>query len=200
MASPEEITRHHDAPSDDSIWVHGRPDPTPIRVVAYDDGWPAAFTRVAGRVRDALGAAALGVEHVGSTSVPGLPAKPVIDVDLTVADPADEAAYLPALEAAGFRLVIREPAWHEHRALKHDDPDANLHVFGPDCPEVTRHRIFRDWLVAHPSDRRRYAEIKLAAASETTRRGGIVTDYNRLKEPVIRDIYDRAFAHHGLRP
>jgi GrpB-like predicted nucleotidyltransferase (UPF0157 family) len=198
VASPDEITRHHDTPTDDSIWVHGRPEPAPIRVVEYDAAWPASFERVAAMVRAALGERALAVEHVGSTAVPGLAAKPVIDVDLTVADPAAEAAYVPDLEAAGFELVIREPAWHEHRALKHHDPDTNLHVFGPDCPETIRHRMFRDWLREHLDDLARYHAAKLAAAADTTEASGIVTDYNRHKEPVIRDIYDRMFHHHGL--
>lgn len=100
MASSEEITRHHDTPTDDSVWVHGRPEAVPIRVVEYDAAWPASYALVAARVRAALGERAL------------------------------------ALETAGFELVIREPAWHEHRALKHHEPDANLHVFGLDCPET----------------------------------------------------------------
>jgi GrpB-like predicted nucleotidyltransferase (UPF0157 family) len=93
----------------------------------------------------------LVVEHVGSTAVVGLPAKPVIDIDLTVADSVDEAAYVPALEGVGFRLVIREPWWHEHRCLVHDDPRCNLHVFSPGAPEPVRHRIFRDWLAFRAS-------------------------------------------------
>ena len=88
----------------------------------------------------------LELHHVGSTSVPGLPAKPVIDVDLVVADSADEAAYIPDLVAAGFVHTIREPWWHEHRLVKYDDPVAYVHIFGPDCPEVVRHRMFHDWL------------------------------------------------------
>ena len=80
-----------------------------ITVVEPDPSWPAAFEQVAGRIRAALGDHAVEVEHVGSTSVPGLAAKPIIDVDVTVPDSADEAAYAPRLEQAGFRLVIREP-------------------------------------------------------------------------------------------
>ncbi|ACQ81777.1 protein of unknown function UPF0157 [Beutenbergia cavernae DSM 12333] len=193
-----ELTRHHDSPGDDRMWVHGRPEPTPITVVDYDESWPAQFDRVAARVRAALGRRALAVEHVGSTSVPGLPAKPIIDVALTVADPADEAAYVPDLAAAGFVLVIREPGWHEHRALKLADPNTNLHVWGPDCPEVARQLMFRQWLIDHPEDLARYRDAKLAAAAATNAVGEIVTAYNRHKEPVIRDIYDRMFREHGL--
>src|SRR5690606_586440 len=137
---------------------------------------------VAERVRAAIGGRVLGLQHIGSTSVPGLPAKPIIDVDLTVVDAADEASYLTELEAAAFELVIREPDWHEHRALKHADPDTNLHVFGRGCPEVTRHRLFRDWLIEHPDDLARYRDAKVRAARQSTASRGIVTDYNRHKE------------------
>jgi GrpB-like predicted nucleotidyltransferase (UPF0157 family) len=136
---------------------------------------------------------------VGSTSVPGLPAKPIIDIDLLVADPGREQDYVPALEAAGFTLVIREPWWYGHRALRADEPPrSNLHVFGFDSPEPVRHRIFRDWLRGNPDDRDRYAGIKRQAASEANARGEHVMEYNARKEQVIREIYQRAFAAAGL--
>ena len=169
-----------------------------IEVVAADPGWPEDFEVLADLVGRALGERALGIEHVGSTSVPDLPAKPVIDVDLTVADPADEAAWLPPLEEAGFRLVIREPWWHEHRALTFPDPRCNLHVFGPDSAETVRHRIFRDWLRSHPEDLVLYRDTKVAAAMEANAAGEHVMEYNARKEPVIRAIYDRAFREAGL--
>jgi GrpB-like predicted nucleotidyltransferase (UPF0157 family) len=203
MPTPEEITRHHDdpPPSDANPWVDGTAAaPYEIQVVEYDERWPAGFERLAARVRAALGDSVLELHHVGSTSVPALPAKPVIDADLVVADPGHEASYVPALEAAGFVHTIREPWWHEHRLLKHDDPLAHLHVFGPDCPEVVRHLMFHDWLVEHAEERERYAAAKRTAASEMNARpgGGTGMDYNRHKEPVVRDIYDRMFRAHGL--
>jgi GrpB-like predicted nucleotidyltransferase (UPF0157 family) len=198
--TPEEITRHHEAdpPEGASAWVPGARPRKGIEVVEPDPAWPWAFGQLDERIRIALGADALEVQHVGSTAVPGLPAKPVIDVDLTVADPADEPAWLPRLEAEGFVLVIREPWWHEHRCLVHDDPRCNLHVFGPDSPEPIRHRLFRDWLVAHPEDRDRYRDAKLGAAHEANAAGEHVMGYNARKEPVIRAIYDRAFRAAGL--
>jgi GrpB-like predicted nucleotidyltransferase (UPF0157 family) len=192
MPTPEEITRHHDP------WVGERPEPAALRVVEYDERWPAQFAEVAEVVRGALGDAALAVEHVGSTSVPGLSAKPTLDIDLTVGDPSDEAAYAPALARAGFTLVIREPDWHEHRCFKLDEPNANLHVFGPDCAEVIRHRMFRQWLLEHPEDRDLYRRAKRLAAAEITAGGGTVMDYNRHKAPVIREIYERMFRANGL--
>jgi GrpB-like predicted nucleotidyltransferase (UPF0157 family) len=199
----EEITRHHDVPPPpgENPFVDPRAaQPYEIRVAEYDDRWPADFERLSTRVREALGEGVLELHHVGSTSVPGLPAKPVIDADLVVADPADEPAYVPALEEAGFVHTVREPWWHGHRLLTHHDPVAHLHVFGPDCPEVIRHRMFRDWLVEHPEERARYAATKRAAAAETNRRpgGGSGMDYNLVKEPVVREIYDRMFRALGL--
>jgi GrpB-like predicted nucleotidyltransferase (UPF0157 family) len=198
----EEITRHHqDDRPDGDAWVDGHvQEPYVISVVEYDDRWPADFERVASRIRSALGAGALEVHHVGSTSVAGLPAKPVIDVDLVVADPADEASYIPDLVAGGFVHTIREPWWHEHRLLTLAEPLSHVHVFGPDCPEVVRHLMFQAWLRDHPDDLAAYAESKRLAAAEMNSRpgGGTGMDYNRHKEPVVRAIYDRMFRASGL--
>jgi GrpB-like predicted nucleotidyltransferase (UPF0157 family) len=196
-----EITRHHDSRPDSDAWVEGHAQmPYRIEVTEYDVRWPADFERVAGVIREALGDRALEVHHVGSTSVPLLPAKPVIDVDLVVTDPADEASYIPDLGAVGFVHTIREPRWHEHRLLRYDDPMSYVHVFGPDCPEVIRHRMFQAWLREHPEDLTAYAEAKRAAAAAMNARpgGGTGMDYNRHKEPVVRDIYDRMFRAHGM--
>lgn len=202
MPTPDEITRHDAAPPPDgaSPWIGDiRPQPG-IHVVAPDPAWPERFAALAATVRAALGDRALAVEHVGSTSVAGLPAKPIIDIDLTVADSADEASYVPALEAVGFRLIIREPWWQEHRCFTHDDPKANLHVFSPDAAEPVRHRIFREWLLAHPEDRDLYRDTKLAAATAANEAGEHVMKYNARKESVIHEIYDRAFRAAGLLP
>lgn len=200
MPTREEIIRHHGdtAPEGLSAWVPGKKPRTGIEVVAPDQRWPEDFALLAARIRSALGAAALDVEHVGSTSVPGLAAKPVIDIDLTVADSADEAAWLPKLEAAGFELVIREPWWHEHRCLVAETPRANLHVFSPDCAETIRHRLFRDWLREHPDDVALYRDAKLAAARDANAAGEHVQQYNERKERVILAIYERAFRAAGL--
>jgi GrpB-like predicted nucleotidyltransferase (UPF0157 family) len=138
------------------------------------------------------------LEHVGSTSVPGLAAKPIIDIDLIVADPGREQDYVPALERTGFRLTIREPWRYGHRALVADDPRCNLHVFGFDSPEPVRHRIFRDWLRGTPEDRDRYAAAKRQAAAAANASGEHVMQYNARKQQVLRDIYHRAFLATGL--
>ena len=180
----------------------GPQPPRRITVVPYDAGWPAAFELVRRRVVDALGEHALAVEHVGSTAVPGLAAKPVLDVDLTVPDSADEAAYLPLLEAAGFVLRRREPDWEEHRVLTTEDPPTNLHVWSPGAVEAARHRAFRDWLREHPEDRRAYAELKTELAGRGFRDG---MDYNNHKAAFVYDLYERVFAadprhEHDPRP
>ena len=113
--------------------------PSLVEVVAPDPAWPQWYAVVRDRVVAALGIRLLAIEHVGSTAVPGLWAKPVIDIDLTVADSADEDAWLPDLEAVGFVLRVREPDWEEHRVLRGQDPPTNLHVFSPDAREPHRH-------------------------------------------------------------
>ena len=119
-----------------------------IALAEYDPQWPALFEREAARIREILGGTAMLVEHVGSTSVPGLAAKPIIDIVLAVPDSADEAAYVPALEAAGYVLRIREPDWFEHRMFRGPDTLINLHVFTAGAAEIDRMLLFRDWLRA----------------------------------------------------
>ena len=194
MPTPDEITRHHDSDPGEDPWVGGPPPPEQVVIVEPDPSWPARYIALAADIRTALGGRALNLEHVGSTAVPGLAAKDVIDIDLTVADSRDEGTYLPALQRLGYVLTVREPSWHEHRCLRLAEPRVNLHVFGPGCPEVIRHRMFRDWLSTHPDDRARYEQAKRAAIPG----GGTTMDYNRRKEAVIREIYDRLFRAAGL--
>ncbi len=103
-----------------------------------------ATTKISARIRGALGERALRVEHAGSTAVPGLAAKPVIDIVLAVADSAAETEYARDLETAGYALTIREPEWLEHRMFTM--PGVNLHVFSDGCSEIGRMLAFRDWL------------------------------------------------------
>jgi GrpB-like predicted nucleotidyltransferase (UPF0157 family) len=189
-----EITRHRDPDPSEDPWVNGPPPPERLTIVPYDPSWPNRFERLADQIRTVLDVAAIDVEHVGSTSVPGLAAKDVIDVDLTVADPRDEDVYVPALTGLGYVLTVRERTFHEHRCLRLADPRVNLHVFGPHCPETLRHQMFRDWLREHPEDREHYAAAKYSAVFG----GGSVMDYNKRKQDVIREIYDRLFRAAGM--
>lgn len=185
----------YDPPSQEAIdaarAVHGGWTPSRVEIVAPDPTWPQAYAAVRDQIVAALGERVIAVQHVGSTSVPGLWAKPMIDVDLTVADSGDEEAWLPDLEAAGFELRVREPEWEQHRCLRGQRPPTNLHVFSPGAREPQRHRMFGDWLRTHPEDRDRYAEVKLEVAA----RG--FTDqmlYNNEKAWVIYDLYEKILA------
>jgi GrpB-like predicted nucleotidyltransferase (UPF0157 family) len=200
MPSRAEIVTFDDSepPCGADPWVPSTAPAVGIEMTDPDPAWPQQYDVIASRIRDALGWRALQLDHVGSTSVPGLPAKPVIDIDLTVADPGDEQHYVPALEATGFRLTIREPWWYGHRVLRSDEPRCNLHVFGFDSPESVRHRIFRDWLRGNPAERDRYAAVKRQAAADANAAGEHVMQYNARKQQVIRDIYHRAFVAAGL--
>lgn len=190
----EEITRHHEPDPSENPWVAGPPPPETVTIVPYNPEWPRRHRALSAAIRTALGDAVLGIEHIGSTSVEGLAAKDVIDINLCVADPRDEDAYLPALERLGYVLTVREPSFHEHRCLRLAEPRVNLHVFGPDCPETIRQRMFRDWLRTHPEDLARYEDAKRAAIPG----GGNVMDYNARKQEVIREIYDRLFRAAGM--
>ncbi len=161
----------------------------PVRIVDYDPIWPDVFDGQAARIRTAMGERALRIEHVGSTAVPGLAAKPVIDIVLVVADSAAEQSYLPELEAAGYRLRIREPAWFGHRMFKGAEPEVNLHVFPDGCPEIDRMLMFREWLRGHASDRDLYARTKLSLAQKMW---ADVQDYADAKTGVVEAIMARA--------
>jgi GrpB-like predicted nucleotidyltransferase (UPF0157 family) len=200
MPSRAEIVLFDDSPPPPGAdpWVAGGAPATGIEVTDPDLSWPRQYNLLADRIRQALGWRALQLEHVGSTAVPGLAAKPIIDIDLTVADPGREQGYVPVLERIGFRLTIREPWWYGHRLLRADQPSCNLHVFGFDSPELVRHRIFRDWLRGNPEERDRYAAAKREAASKANAAGEHVMQYNARKQQVIREIYRRAFEAAGL--
>lgn len=200
MLDPADITTFNDSPPPpgESLFVSGHVPTTEFSIAEYDPSWPAQYERLARVIRTALGPAVLGLDHVGSTAVPGLAAKPVIDVDLTVADGAAESTYVPVLKACGFQLVIREPWWYGHRLLGHREPACNLHVWSPDCPEAARHVIFRDWLRANPDECELYLRAKRGALEQTKAAGGDVDAYNARKQAVIRQIYGRAFTALGL--
>ena len=162
-----------------------------IVIVDYDPEWPHLFEREARRIRAALGDRVVMLEHVGSTSVPGLAAKPRIDILLIVPNSADESSYVPPLEVAGYVLRIREPDWHEHRMFKGPDTDVNLHVFSPDSPEIERMLLFRDWLRGNTSDRQLYERTK----RELARRDWKYTqNYADAKTEMVEEILARARA------
>lgn len=160
-----------------------------IVLVEHDAGWHGRFAAEAERIDDALGDVARRIEHVGSTAVPHLAAKPIIDVLVVVDDPADEAAYVPALERAGYQLRIREPTFHEHRMLRTPARDVHLHVFGPDAPEVERMLLLRDVLRTDPAERQRYEQTKRALAARTW---PTMQHYADAKSTIVEQILQRA--------
>jgi GrpB-like predicted nucleotidyltransferase (UPF0157 family) len=166
-----------------------KPLSSQIRLVDYDPEWPHRFQEEAERIRAAVGERALRIEHMGSTSVPDLLAKPIIDIVLVVAESANETEYAAALEKAGYRLHIREPGWYEHRMFKGPENNSNLHVFSAGCPEVYRMLIFRDWLRTSEGDRELYARSKRALAQQDWT---YTQNYADAKTAVIDQIISRA--------
>ena len=172
-----------------------KPFESTITLIEYDPIWPQNFAREAKRIKAALGDRALRVEHVGSTSVPSLMAKPIIDILLVVANSADEPSYVPALEAAGYVLRIREPDWHQHRLFKGPDININLHVFTQGSEEIQRTLLLRDWLRTNKADRELYARTKRELAGKKWK---YVQNYADAKSEVIEGILERAQASSRL--
>ena len=162
-----------------------------IPLSPYDPAWPAQYEAEAAKIRAALGEGAMVLEHVGSTSIPGISAKPILDILLAVADSADEDAYVPALTAQGYRLHLREPDWEQHRVIKGDNPMVNLHVFAAGSGEITRMLAFRDRCRAVPEERDLYERTKRALAARVWRH---VQHYANAKSEVVEAIIARALA------
>ena len=161
----------------------------PIEVDEYDPEWARLYAREEERIRSVLGDRVVRVEHAGSTSVPGLPAKPIVDVVLEVPDSGDEPSYVPDMEGAGYRVVIREPEWYEHRVLKGPDTNVNLHTFTAGCEETDTMLLFRDHLRASADDRELYARTKRELAAYPWK---YVQQYADAKTAVVQEIMERA--------
>ena len=161
----------------------------PIELRDYDPRWPARYGEHAARLRGALAGRVVRLEHIGSTSVPGLVAKPIIDIVLEVPDSADEAAYVGDLEAAGYALGFREPEWFEHRLFNTAGRGVNLHVFSAGCPETDRMVRFRDWLRANAADRELYVGAKRELAGRDWK---YTQQYADAKTDVVKQIMSRA--------
>lgn len=163
----------------------------PVTLADYDPAWPALFEREAARIRSALGDQVRRLEHVGSTSIPGLPAKPIIDIVIAIPDSSNEPDYVPPMEAAGYVLRIREPEWFEHRLFRGPDTPANVHVFTDGSPEIGRMLSFRDWLRSHDDERLLYERTKRELAARDWK---YVQHYADAKTDVVEAIIERALA------
>jgi GrpB-like predicted nucleotidyltransferase (UPF0157 family) len=164
---------------------------TTIHLASYDPHWAVIFIQLALQIRQTLREKVLLLEHVGSTSVPGLAAKPIIDVVLAVENSADEAAYLPPLETAGLTLRFREREWFEHRLLRASVIPTNIHVFSAGCEEISRMLVFRDWLREHEDERRLYEQTKRDLARRSWKD---VQAYADAKSQIVTAILSRAAA------
>ena len=162
-----------------------------IEIVDYDPEWPGKFEAHAEIIAHALGGTGLRIEHIGSPSVPGLAATPIVDILVVVQDSADESAYLPRLEAAGYVLRVREPDWHEHRMLRTPERDVHVHVYSAGCPEIGRYLAFRDRLRGNADDRLRYEQVKRALAA---REWSDMDVYANAKTEVVESIIAAARA------
>ena len=169
----------------DAVLIGGR-EPANIVVSDYDVAWPARFQALADRVKGALGDQVRRLEHIGSTSVPGLAAKPIIDMLLIVDDVEDEAAFVPPLESAGFELRVREP---DHRMFRTPQRDMHLHVYAPGRAEERDYLDLRDWLRVSTEDRTRYETVKRHLAQQ---HWDDMNDYADAKTDVVLDILTRA--------
>jgi len=195
MASDKNSIPRSDEELQKSIVGELKPHNAPITLVEYDPNWQELFEREAHRIRSILGSKALQIEHVGSTSVPGLCAKPIIDILLVVEDSADESSYVPAMESAGYTLRVREPQWFEHRMFKGPDTDINLHVFSKGTSEIKRMLLFRDRLRNNEADREKYAQVKRSLAKNRWRH---IQHYADAKTSIIQEIMERADAGNKL--
>jgi GrpB-like predicted nucleotidyltransferase (UPF0157 family) len=135
-----------------------------IEVVPYDARWPARFEVWRKRLAAALGPAATRIEHVGSTAVPGLVAKPIIDMQISVADPDVEADYVAAVEGTGLQLRAREPGHRYFRPSPDRPREVHVHVCAAGSTWERDHLMFRDYLRAHPTTRAAYADLKWTLA------------------------------------
>ena len=169
---------------DDPEWLIGGREARPVVIVDYDPAWPERFEAQRARIAAALHDVER-IEHIGSTSVPGLPAKPIIDIVLVPVGLIDHA--VAPLEAAGYQLRVREPG---HRMLRTPNRDVHVHLW-EERSEVHRHLLFRDYLREHPDDCDLYAAAKRDLA---TREWGDMNDYADAKSPAITDITGRADA------
>lgn len=156
-----------------------------IEIVDYQPDWPKKFEMHRKIIAGALGGSALRIEHIGSTSVPDLAAKPIIDILVVVQDSTDESTYLPQLEAAGYVLRVREPDWNEHRMFKTLEKNVHVHVYSAGCPEIERNLIFRDRLRQNNDDRKRYEQTKRELAA---REWLDMNEYANAKTEVIENV------------
>ena len=155
----------------------------------YDENWPVLFEREKQRISTILKDKALMIEHIGSTSVPGLIAKPIIDILLVVEDAGKEEDYVVDLVSHGYILRIKEPDFENHHMFLGPDTDIHLHVFSQGSKEIEKYLFFRNYLRAHQEARELYANTKKTLAKKKWK---YVQNYADAKSDVVQQIMDAA--------
>jgi GrpB-like predicted nucleotidyltransferase (UPF0157 family) len=183
--------------ADPDLELIGGAEKREIVLHEHDPAWAATYEAHAAQIRAALGPAVLRLEHIGSTSVPDLAAKPIVDVMLVVEDPSDEASYVPALEAAGYVLRVREPSFDQHRMLRTPEVDVHVHVFPPWSGEIERHLLLRDLLRRDARAREGYEGVKRQLAA---REWETVNHYAEAKTHVIERLIAQARGERHRHP
>ena len=178
----------------EEVGIIGGREKRDVEIHEYDERWPMFYEQNASRIRKVLGNIALRIEHIGSTSVPGLSAKPIIDILVVMATPGDEASYLPALEEAGYELRVREPEFDEHRMVRTPEKNVHVHIFPPWSKETGRYLAFRNQLRANAEDRAAYEQAKRTLAK---RKWGDMNDYAEAKSDVVEAIIAKGILAFG---
>ncbi len=168
--------------------IVGGPEPLRVGLHDHDPAWATRFAEHRARITAALPGLHVTIEHIGSTSVPGLAAKPIVDVAVSVPDVTDEAAYLEPLLDAGYVLRVREPG---HRLVRTPERDAHVHVYEHGAREVDDYLLLRDHLRRDDADRQRYEDVKRGLM---TRSWDDSNAYADAKTTVIDAIKERARA------
>jgi GrpB-like predicted nucleotidyltransferase (UPF0157 family) len=164
-----------------------RPGDDPIELRQHAADWAVRADEWAAAIRRALPTLAPRVEHVGSTAVPGLVAKPVLDLQVAVPDVEDERTYRPALESLGLVLRVREPGHRFFRRPAGQPRTVHVHVCQRDSPWERDHLAFRDRLRARPELATAYADLKRRLADEL---GSDRAAYTDGKSAFIRSVLD----------
>jgi GrpB-like predicted nucleotidyltransferase (UPF0157 family) len=171
--------------------VIGEPEQRDILIAEYDSEWPRKFEKHTRMIRGALGGVALSIEHIGSTSVPGLAAKPIIDILVVVPDSSKEETYLHQLEASRYVLRVREPDFHEHRMMRTPEKDVHIHIFSQGSSEIERYLLLRDELRRDLESLEKYEKVKRKLATQSWQD---MNAYAKAKTEVIEEIISRARA------
>ncbi|OUE25853.1 dephospho-CoA kinase/protein folding accessory domain-containing protein [Clavibacter michiganensis] len=169
-----------------AVEIVGGRTPLTVGLQAHDPAWAEAYAAHRERITAALGGAAIVVEHIGSTSVPGLAAKPIVDIVVAVADITAAEDHVERLVAAGYELRVREPG---HRLVKTPARDVHVHVLEHGDPAVEAYLLLRDRLRTVPADRDLYERTKRELM---TRRWETMDAYADAKTEVIQGILGRA--------